>query len=40
MRYREYNGNARQRFSVSSMKPLDYVKESRLLLDRLCALAA
>ena len=37
---REYNGNARQRFSVASMKPLDYVKEARMLLDRITAMAA
>ena len=37
---REYNGNARQRYSVASMEPLDYAKESRLMLDRISALSA
>ena len=36
---REYNGNARQRFSVASMEPLDYGRECELLLKRIAAVA-
>ena len=36
---REYNGNARQRFSAAAMEPLDYGRECELLLKRIAAVA-
>ena len=36
---REYNGEQRQRFAIAEIKPLDFVGESRKMLQHLATLA-